>query len=64
MPEEKQQVRNAEGKLLCEMDFDGKSWNMRIKRSGHYTSIYLNPDGSFHVFNDDDTDLHSAIVFG
>ena len=65
MPEEKQQIRNADGKLLCEMTFDGESWNLGIKRGDCFTTLILYPGGSFHVSNmGEDQDIRSVVSFG
>lgn len=49
IPEEKQQVRNANGSLLCDLLFADGSWNVTIKRKECYTTMTLMPDGSVFI---------------
>ncbi len=59
-----QQIRNADGKLLCELSFDGRSWNLEIKRRESFTKLILFPSGSFSVLNTRDGEVHSSLKLG
>ncbi len=59
-----QQIRNADGKLLCELSFDGRGWNLEIKRGENFTKLILFPSGSFSVLNTRDGEVHSSINLG
>lgn len=45
--EEKCQIRNNTGKLLCKLSHDGYRWNVEIKRGSETTSLFLYPDGDY-----------------
>lgn len=62
MIQEKEQVRNADGKLLCEIYYDGYRWNLDIKKGSCYTSLILYPGGSFHVANESGEEPVSSVV--
>ena len=51
MYEQKQQIRNDYGKLLCEIYFDGEAWVVEIKKGDALSSLFLFPGGSYHVAN-------------
>jgi len=49
MTTNKEQVRNQEGRLLCEVIFRGAQWIVCIKNHGIYTELQLEPDGRLIV---------------
>ena len=49
MQEGKQQVRNGNGSLICDLLYADGSWNVTIKRKECFTTISLMPDGSVYI---------------
>jgi len=46
MLETRQKIRNLEGKLVCELAYDGSQWQVVIKNHDCYTIIELDPSGA------------------
>ena len=49
MNEGRQQVRNSNGSLICDLLYADGSWNVTIKRKECLTIINLMPDGSVYI---------------
>ncbi len=51
MMREKEQIRNEDGRLLCEAVFREGQWYITIKNHGVYTTLQLQPNGKLAVAN-------------
>ena len=49
MYEEKKQVRNSCGKLICDLEYVDGVWNVTIKKKGCYTTMGLMADGAVSI---------------
>lgn len=47
----KQKIRNLNGKLICELSYDGFQWQVIIKNHDCYTILQLEPNGSSKLTN-------------
>lgn len=47
----KQKIRNLNGKLVCELSYDGFQWQVIIKNHDCYTILQLAPNGSSKLTN-------------
>ena len=53
MYEERRQVRNSDGNLICDLIFIDGVWSVTIKRRGCYTTMSLMVDGAVYIEEND-----------
>ncbi len=51
MFDEKQKIRNQDGKLICEAIFHNGQWHIIIKNRDCYTTLQLQPNGELAITN-------------
>lgn len=51
MTTEKEQVRNSNGSLICDVVYDGGIWTVTVKKKDIYTFLTLYGDGNLRVEN-------------